>query len=1255
MAGKNYLNELKAGLLSVANPNKESDGSLFANLKLPKKPKNLMRSEVTQDEGVSPADFDEKGVMGLFKMSIREINPKKISLPYQSAFLVKMLKVQEIGIFVTYTTGVEPVIVKYCFKTGTELMGKDWAIKDYTKLLVSPDEKFLLICKEYSLHIMDLATLEVTSSWEFADQILKASISCSSRSIHVFTSRNSLYCLCLKTHQLTEIAKFEDYTMKSLLRNYCMLYRNNTLYQYNLISRSFSNSIEISENIESISIHSNFKNTICLIYDPVQNTSTIHSLHSLDVLNHYHIDERISKVVFARNDQTAIVLYETGKLAFFSVRMYDKPAAFRPYIKIFRKFFHFNQLTNEFYSNDELFDTYRWKYLENKVTALLKQPISTLRPVHDKIYELVENQMRIIDSHTQEQESTIPLIDATRFEYKRNSYESYILLYHGTHGISIRDPKTLTQRCYFSTKGDISDAILLPGTQTLACVEGSTLRFYNSVSGTLEHIITSAHILDISYMITSNSGILITCSHDKTVRLWDYKDSVPSCINKLVYEDLEFTCLGLDRSGEYFLAGSVQGKVVLWNLYSKLVAKVFEFRSEIVKISISRNGRYFFIGERSGFINIGYLPTLTLITAIEMDMELNHFFLDDEEKFIYTFSDDASKRYKNPLNANSATIYGPVDGKSRYYSVLYDLCIQGRDMPHDPEFDKLLFSPGGINSLHIYTYFGMAKHLKKCLRESMLIIPDRNGLTPIDMCLQIKDTELLGIFLNGLIRQIPKNKHLANVLENCIIQINKTGHPILDDLYRVMFRTCLDNGIPRFCDDSLNLPIRVYSKSKSIRLEDFSSTNSFETKKQMICFKETLIPLNYNFGSQESIEFLRSIYECSNEEIFRTPLIQEYLKFKWITARNFMAMQGFIYTVYVISILKHLLYKDDDFDVWFIFIMNCIIITFELFQMVTNKWEYLQDAWNYLDMVRNILCTLYIYDISFNHSYYKYSILELLILVSMVRGIAYFRLFADTRYLINLLSEVVKDIRAFMALLVYAIFTNLVLVYIFSLKTADPDFGWGKGLMKTYNMLFGDMEQPQDFVQWVTLTMNMLIIPIIILNLLISILGDTYDRVQNGSTIADMKEILEMIIEVEQLFFWRKDLKGKAYFQICMEKEMLEINENAWEGRIRQMDKKMNLMKHTLNSIQSMLKQKQAAQSQLMARLSDKVLSQEAMFKLLTESGSVGDNPQLVEDYRDKLIRRVSNFRISQPSLTPSEAKSEISDESGLNTQRTNS
>lgn len=1252
MADKNYLKELKVGLLSIAKPDNESDGSILANFKLPNKPTvSQLRSEVTQDEVVSPVDFDEKGDMRLFKMSIREINPKKISLPYQSAFLVKLLKVQEIGIFVTYTTGVEPIIVKYCFKTERELLGKGLAIRDYTKMLVSPDENFLLICKEYSLHIMDLATLEVKSSWEFDDQILKASISCSSKSIHFFTSRNSLHCLCMKTHQLTEIAQFEGYTMKSLLRNYCMLYRNNTLYQYNLISRSFTNSIEIAENIESISIHSNFKNTLCMIYDHVQNTSTIHSLLTLDVMNHYHIDERISKVVFARNDQTAIVLYETGKLAFFSVRMYDKPAAYKPYIKIFRKCFHFNQLTNEFYSNDELFDTYKWKYLENKVTALVKHPNSILRPVHDKIYELVENQLRILDSRTQELESTIPVLDATRFEYKRNSYESYILLYHGTHGISIRDPRTLTQRCYFSTKGEISDAILLPGTQTLACVEGSSLRFYNSVTGTLEHIITSAHILDISYIITSNSGILITSSRDKTVRLWAYSDSAPVCINKLVYEDLEFTCLGLDRSEEYFLAGSVQGKVVLWNLYSKLVAKVFDFSSEIVKISISKNGHYFFIGQRSGCVTIGYLPTLALITVIETDMELNRFFLDDEEKFIYTFSDDASKRYKNPLTANSVTIYGAVDGKPRYYSVLYDLCIQGRDMPHDPEFDKLVFSPGGINSLHIYTYFGMAKHLKKCLRENIIVIPDRNGLTPIDMCLQIKDTELLGIFLNALIRQIPKNKHLANVLENCIIQINQTGHPILDELYRVLFRTCLDNGVPRFCDDSLNLPIRVYSKSKSIRLDDFSSPNSFETKKQMICFKETLIPLNYNFGSAESIEFLRSINECSNEEIFRTPLIQEYLKFKWITARNFIAMQAIIYTIYVISVLKHLFYENYYFDVWFIFIMNCIIIIFELFQMLTNKWEYWQDSWNYIDMVRNIICTVYIYDISLNNSENKYSILELLSLVSLLRGIAYFRLFAETRYLINLLFEVVKDIRAFMALLIYAIFTNLVLVYIFTVK-AGNQFEWGEGLINTYKLLFGDMEKPGDIVQWVILTSNMLFLPIIILNLLISILGDTYDRVQNGSTIADMKEILEMIIEVEQLHFWRKGLKGKAYFQMCIEKEMLESNENAWEGRIRQMDKKMNLMKHTLSSIQDTLKQKQAIQSQLMAQLSEKVLTQEAMFKLVTEYGSVEDYPQQVEDYRAKLIRKVDNFRISRQALSPSEAKSEISDESGLNTKR---
>jgi len=39
------------------------------------------------------------------------------------------------------------------------------------------------------------------------------------------------------------------------------------------------------------------------------------------------------------------------------------------------------------------------------------------------------------------------------------------------------------------------------------------------------------------------------------------------------------------------------------------------------------------------------------------------------------------------------------------------------------------------------------------------------------------------------------------------------------------------------------------------------------------------------------------------------------------------------------------------------------------------------------------------------------------------------------------------------------------------------------------------------------------------LNLLIAIMGDTYDRVQSNQTVADCKELAKIILETEALMF----------------------------------------------------------------------------------------------------------------------------------------
>lgn len=107
--------------------------------------------------------------------------------------------------------------------------------------------------------------------------------------------------------------------------------------------------------------------------------------------------------------------------------------------------------------------------------------------------------------------------------------------------------------------------------------------------------------------------------------------------------------------------------------------------------------------------------------------------------------------------------------------------------------------------------------------------------------------------------------------------------------------------------------------------------------------------------------------------------------------------------------------------------------------------------------------------------------------------------------------------------------------------------------------------------------------PIILINLLISLMGETFGRVQENREIADSLELIQMIIEGETLLFWRRNQGEKKYLQICMQEEdleeveddetqklrklksqVLEVNEkvdNNFKGYLKSMDSLVELLK----------------------------------------------------------------------------------------------
>jgi hypothetical protein len=124
-----------------------------------------------------------------------------------------------------------------------------------------------------------------------------------------------------------------------------------------------------------------------------------------------------------------------------------------------------------------------------------------------------------------------------------------------------------------------------------------------------------------------------------------------------------------------------------------------------------------------------------------------------------------------------------------------------------------------------------------------------------------------------------------------------------------------------------------------------------------------------------------------------------------------------------------------------------IFLVIEFFQIYMNKLSYLQDFWNVFDFARGALIIVYcirklgegeeIQDV--DHSKINDYLLATLTILSWFRGISYLRLFKQTRSLIRLIIEVIKDMKAFSIVLLFAL-SGFTLTY-YSLSGNHYFFG----------------------------------------------------------------------------------------------------------------------------------------------------------------------------------------------------------------------
>ncbi|OMJ73892.1 hypothetical protein SteCoe_27308 [Stentor coeruleus] len=571
-----------------------------------------------------------------------------------------------------------------------------------------------------------------------------------------------------------------------------------------------------------------------------------------------------------------------------------------------------------------------------------------------------------------------------------------------------------------------------------------------------------------------------------------------------------------------------------------------------------------------------------LLSQVTYNFTNKKVILGAKNNFIYFFDEDSITRIQNPLKCKDVTLVGDFSDEKIFQEHIESI-INGRCLR--PFFkSQWLIEPLHVNLLHIYAYFNLYDILEDAiigdgLQKRIAFINSKEGFSALSVSINMNFYESTETIVDSL-KKLAKSEASKTVLEKLVLQefeenlsdLNIRGYNGLEKLYKmILFKEDL-LSLPNFCPPEITLPVLVKSDSFYIFSKDFNLSDEIPETGVAILFSKTLVRLYLSLGSSKSIEFMKSIQDCPITSIYYTKLIQLILKEKWKSVRWYMWIQAFAYLCYILLLSLYVSYEPCR-NSWFLifpFMINGILYTYEVIFMIIGRLKYFLDFWNCIDSIRSWLMISYtlmvwggFFDISEKKNTDERFMLAVLIFVSWMRGITYFRLNSNTRYLNKVLSQVIADIFPFLIILFYSV---IAFALIFRAFDSDLKTDYFPSLTKSYLIIIGSWDNPitPDFASLI-LFFATLLNPIISLNLLISILTGTFERVSEDEAIADGQELAGMIIEIETLMFWARNNNEKTFLHIMEQDNIDEESDNNLNKLVNNINAKISFIKGYIN------------------------------------------------------------------------------------------
>lgn len=655
---------------------------------------------------------------------------------------------------------------------------------------------------------------------------------------------------------------------------------------------------------------------------------------------------------------------------------------------------------------------------------------------------------------------------------------------------------------------------------------------------------------------TNDGSKIVTGSADKTIRIWDMNNLGQSV--KYETGTAMINCIALNNDNTLLALGCRDNCAYLWDFTEKkMVKKLAKHTGWIQGVHFSEDG--------NSVVTAGMDTIARVWNAKEeiLDYELKGHTASvrwaeftRNGNYIVTVGHDKIVNIwdiKNIDELELVDISGPID------SFLYLANLKKRSQPKDFNY-QALFSPLKVNLLHIYSFLGFDDLLAEALQLGVDIRIDNDGKSPLWYALVRKSQNCIDLILDFMTELKGKNFELFLNYSYALrgdfeILLDNRSANLPGFLEAIFFKV---PNITNFAIPKYNLPYLFYSTVKTVNPYNFiyrSNETPEDASEVPLEFKTLPFAISYIKGSSGSIDLLDSISNCPNKQILRTGFVYTYIRDKWNALwRYILALTILMWSnLILMTILLILTARGDTDTVYFIagsigfLFVNLLLISYEILQAFSAGGAYFYDILNLVDIVRITLCLSWLILNLYEPEEYVRYIAWPMALVNFFRGLSGFRAFDTTRYYTRLITKAFSDSIAFLLVFFYS---TLAFGVVYLAANPKSDFTVISLWSVPYELSMGDFStNNSDFLEYTGFILATIINVVIILNLLISILGDSFEKFQSECQEIDCLDMAELVTELETLMYWNRETNEKMFLQQCTDLGAEGVA--SWEGRLK--------------------------------------------------------------------------------------------------------